>query len=101
VNRLGAGSASYLSAHIDRASIGAMVERFLERAAVPFRAADGIETSRRATTTSSWLFAFNHGDGDTELDAAGFDLIAGQPFDGILAAGQVTVVRESQPEVST
>ena len=100
-HRLGAGSASYLSAHIDRATIGNIVERFLDGAAMPFRTVNGIETVRRATTTSSWLFAFNHGDGDTELDAAGFDLIAGQPFDGILAAGQVTVVRESQPEVST
>jgi beta-galactosidase len=98
VNAFGGGSASYLSAHIDRASIGILVEATLVRTATPFRAPDGVETSRRATQNSSWLFAFNHGDGDTQLDAVGFDLLTGQPFGGILAAGQVAVVRESQPE---
>jgi beta-galactosidase len=99
LHELGNGSAVYLSAHIDRASIAALVEATLVRTVTPFRTPDGVETVRRATKNSSWLFAFNHGDGDARLDARGFDLLAGEQFGGTLAAGQVAVVRESQPEV--
>ncbi|HEY4269616.1 MAG TPA: beta-galactosidase [Galbitalea sp.] len=99
VNRLGAGTASYLSAHLDRVSIGAVIEALLERTATPFRSPDGVETTRRSGETANWLFTFNHGDADRAVDAVGFDLLADAPFGGTLAAGQVAVIRQGTPVV--
>ena len=99
LNRVGSGTSLYLSAHVDRSALGVLVASTLERIGVVARPIDGIEVQRRSRGEASWLFAFNHGDDDAQLDARGLDLVAGRPFDGTIAAGAVAVIREDRKVV--
>ena len=102
---VGAGTAQYVSTHLDRPATGALLELLIERAGItPVATADrGLELVRRvavapegATETTSWLFAINHSAGPLRLDVSGLDLVTGERFasGASVAAGAVAVIRE-------
>ncbi|QYF73387.1 beta-galactosidase [Cryobacterium sp. PAMC25264] len=102
---VGAGTAQYVSTHLDRPATGALLELLIERAGItPVAPADrGLELVRRvavapegATEAARWLFAINHSAGPLRLDASGLDLVTGERFapGASVAAGAVAVIRE-------
>jgi beta-galactosidase len=104
LREVGAGTAQYVSTHLDRASTGALLEQLIERAGVtPVAVADrGLELVRRvgagtaSATSTSWLFAINHSSEPLALQASGLDLVTGTRFTagGTVAAGAVAIIRE-------
>jgi beta-galactosidase len=114
LRRVGAGTAQYVSTHLDRDSTGALLERLIDRAGVtPVAVADrGLELVRRvgdatvpvagsvpvtgSATSTSWLFAINHSSEPLALGATGLDLVSGNRFiaGGTVAAGAVAIIRE-------
>jgi beta-galactosidase len=97
LNRFGNGTAIYLSAHVDRASLARLMEQCVLRAMpeISLRVPNGVEVRRRTNGAASWLFAFNHSGQDAPLDAIGFDLLAGRAFAGTIPGGGVCVIRET------
>ncbi|WP_461172453.1 beta-galactosidase [Arthrobacter sp. Z1-9] len=94
---VGAGSAWYLATFPDRDGVEAVVDRLLEESGVgPVATADpGVElTRRRSADGRSYLFAINHSRSSGAVQAAGVDLLSGEPFDGVVPAGSVVVVAE-------
>jgi len=95
---VGAGSAWYVSADLDEASLGELVDRVLAEAAVTPAAtvSPGVEAVRRSSASSSYLFLINHGEDDGWAQATGVDLLTGRASAGRvdLAAGAVAVIRE-------
>jgi beta-galactosidase len=108
LRRVGAGTAQYVSTHLDRPSTGALLERLVDRAGVtPVAIADrGLELVRRvgdaavpaaaSATSTRWLFAINHSAEPLALEASGLDLVSGTRFiaGGAVAAGAVVIIRE-------
>ena len=95
----GAGTAQYVSTHLDRTSTGALVDELIVRAGLtPVADADrGLELVRRVGAASdSWLFAINHTDSPLALHAGGVDLLSGARFvpGSPVSAGAVVVIRE-------
>ncbi|MGO2539635.1 MAG: beta-galactosidase [Specibacter sp.] len=106
---VGAGTAQYVSTHLDRNSTGALLAQLISRAAItPVAVAErGLELVRRAAaassesgpdaaSTPSWLFAINHSSEPLALAATGLDLVSGARFTSgdAVAAGAVAVIRE-------
>jgi beta-galactosidase len=94
---VGEGAAWYLATFPDRDGIEALVDRLLAESGVaPAAVADsGMEvTRRRSADGRSFLFAINHSRSDASVDAAGTDLLTGEPFPGTVAAGSVAVIAE-------
>lgn len=94
---VGSGAAWYLATFPDRDGIESVVERLLAESGVaPLAQADaGVElTRRRAADGSSYLFAINHSRSSASVQASGTDLVSGEQFAGILAAGSVAVISE-------
>jgi beta-galactosidase len=94
---VGEGAAWYLATFPDRDGIEALVDRLLEESGIgPVATADpGVElTRRRSADGRSFLFAINHSRSDASVDAAGTDLLTGEPCPGTVAAGSVAVIAE-------
>jgi beta-galactosidase len=92
---VGSGAAWYLATFPDRDGIEALVDRLLAESGIaPAAVADpGVEvTRRRAADGRSFLFAINHTRSHASVEAAGTDLLTGEPFPGIVAAGSVAVI---------
>jgi beta-galactosidase len=73
------------------------VDRLLAESGVAAAAvADpGVEVVRRRSADGrSFLFAINHSRTSGAVQAAGVNLLSGQPFDGVVPAGGVVVVAE-------
>ena len=103
LRQVGAGTAQYVSTHLDRPSTGALLELLIERAGLtPVATADrGLELVRRVGVhpdgaVASWLFAINHSTAPLRLEASGLDLVSGERFGAgsFVAAGAVAVIRE-------
>ncbi|MGK9148996.1 beta-galactosidase [Plantibacter flavus] len=96
---VGAGAAWYLSADLEAADLGALVDRLLSESGVEPAAAvpRGVEAVRRRSASESYLFLINHTAEPAWADASGTDLLTGTLHDGQvpLAAGAVAVLRES------
>lgn len=93
----GEGSAWYLATFLDPAGLEALVDSLVAESGVaaPARADAGVElTRRRSADGVSHLFAINHTGADARVDAEGYELISGQPFDGVVSAGAVAVIIE-------
>ena len=95
---VGAGSAWYLSADLDEASLGELADLILADSAVTPAAlvSRGVEAVRRSSESSSYLFLINHSDDDGWAQASGVDLLTGLAHVGRveLEAGSVAVIRE-------
>jgi beta-galactosidase len=95
---VGAGSAWYLSADLDEASLGELADLILAESAVTPAAnvSPGVEAVRRSGESSSYLFLINHSDDDGWAQASGVDLLTGLAHVGRveLKAGSVAVIRE-------
>jgi beta-galactosidase len=95
---VGAGSAWYLSADLDEASLAELVDLVLADSAVTPAApvSRGVEAVRRSSASSSYLFLINHCDDDGWAQASGVDLLTGLAHAGRvdLEAGSVAVIRE-------
>ena len=95
---VGAGSAWYLSADLDEASLGELTDLILAESAVTPAAlvSRGVEAVRRSSESSSYLFLINHSDDDGWAQASGVDLLTGLAHVGRveLEAGSVAVIRE-------
>jgi beta-galactosidase len=96
--RRGAGTATYVSTHLDRERAGHLVDDLVGRAGVaPVAVGEaGLELVRRVGVDASWLFAINHTDRDLRLDVDGLDLVTGarHTAGATVAAGAVAVIRE-------
>jgi beta-galactosidase len=96
--RRGAGTATYVSTHLDRERAGHLVDDLVGRAGVaPVAVGEtGLELVRRVGVDTSWLFAINHTDRDRRLDVDGLDLVTGarHTAGATVAAGAVAVIRE-------
>ncbi|WP_411374269.1 beta-galactosidase [Arthrobacter sp. MPF02] len=93
----GSGAAWYLATFPDRDGIEAVVDRLLAESGVaPAADADpGVEVvRRRADDGHSFVFAINHTRADAFVQAAGQDLLTGEPFTGSVPAGSVAVIAE-------
>jgi beta-galactosidase len=94
---VGSGAAWYLATFPDADGIEALVDKLLAESGVsPAAAADpGVELTRRLSADGrSFLFAINHTRADAAVEAAGTDLLTGEPFAGTVPAGGVAVVAE-------
>ncbi|MGW2277073.1 beta-galactosidase [Streptomyces sp. NPDC001770] len=98
-NRLGDGTAWYVSTRLSGTGLDAVLDRACEDAGIAPRTSlpHDVEVVRRTGETGSYLFVINHTGGDTKvpLDAPGTELLTGEPASGHLAvpAGSVRVVR--------
>ncbi|MGC2999906.1 beta-galactosidase [Streptomyces sp. G35A] len=98
-NRLGTGTAWYVSTRLGSEGIGTLLDRVVEDARTAPRAGlpRDVEVVRRAGESGTFLFAINHTGTDAEvpLDASGTELLTGERAAGRLAvpAGAVRVVR--------
>ncbi|WP_282692607.1 beta-galactosidase [Streptomyces sp. CC208A] len=98
-NRLGRGTAWYVSTRLDAASLDAIVGAAAEDAGVPGRTglARDVEVVRRAGAHGHYVFALNHTAAESEvpLDGPGTELLEGARVTGRLTvpAGAVRVVR--------
>lgn len=97
--RVGAGSATYLSAGLDAAGIQSLVDDLVALAGVaPVAVVDeGIEVTRRRSADRSYLFLINHTGEDLEARASGTNLVSGAVHSGVVpvAAGAVVVLEEA------
>ena len=95
---VGAGSAWYLSADLNEASLGELTDLILAESAVTPAAlvSRGVEAVRRSSESSSYLFLISHSDDDGWAQASGVDLLTGLAHVGRveLEAGSVAVIRE-------
>jgi beta-galactosidase len=93
-----AGTATYVSTHLDRERAGRLVDDLVGRAGVvPVAVGEpGLELVRRVGDDASWLFAINHSDRDLRLDVDGLDLVTGDRHasGAPVAPGSVAVIRE-------
>ena len=96
-----AGTATYVSTMLSRASAGALMDDLLARAGVgPVAAGDrGLERLRRTDGSRSWLFAINHAATPLSVTVTGLDLISDTRVEGlaVIPAGSVAVIREDNP----
>lgn len=95
---VGAGTASYLSAGIDREALARLVLGLVDRAGIaPIARADaGLEVTRRVGAEGSYLFAINHDAEDRAVEVRGRELLSGETIAGrlVVPAGGVAVVHE-------
>lgn len=97
-NRVGAGTAWYVSTALDGADLKALLARI--GAAQP--AFDGlpetVEVVRRVGTEAEYVTVINHGEHDVTLPVAGVELAAGTKVSELtVPGGQVRVVRRAVP----
>ncbi|MFE5755108.1 beta-galactosidase [Streptomyces massasporeus] len=98
-HRLGEGTAWYVSTRLGADGLDALLGRAGEDARLPPRAdlPRDVEVVRRTGASGTYLFAVNHTASDVKvpLEAAGTELLTGEPATGRLAvpAGAVRVVR--------
>ena len=96
-----AGTATYVSTMLSRASAGALIDYLLAPAGVgPVAAGDrGLERLRRTDGSRSWLFAINHAATPLSVTVTGLDLISDTRVEGlaVIPAGSVAVIREDNP----
>ncbi|MER5893160.1 beta-galactosidase [Streptomyces sp. NPDC001876] len=98
-NRLGKGTAWYVSSRLSGPHLDAVLDRACADAAVAPRTglSHDVEVVTRTGDNGTYLFAINHTGTDTEvaLDAPGTELLTGEPATHPLAvpAGAVRVVR--------
>lgn len=99
---VGAGTASYLSAGIDRDGLARIVLELVDRAGIaPIARADaGLEVTRRVGDGGSYLFAINHDAEERAVEVSGRELLGDEPVAGrlVVPAGAVAVVREEGAE---
>ncbi len=92
-NRVGRGTAWYVSTRLSDADLGLMLRDagMTARQDVP----DGVEVVHRVGDVARYLLAINHSDRDVELPAVGKELLTGAPCHGVLPlpAGEVRVLR--------
>jgi beta-galactosidase len=95
---VGAGSAWYVSAELDRADLGTLLSTITGQLGItpPLQAPPNVEVVRRRGATADYLFAINHGQTQVPLPVAGFDLTTQTAFTGALPAGAVAVIREER-----
>lgn len=97
---VGAGSAWYVSAHLEEGReylVDAVVAASGVAPTLPMVA--DVEAVRRVGDAASWLFLLNHGSDTVRVPAVGTDLVSGAAAAGEieLAAGAMAVVREEPP----
>ncbi|MQM25592.1 beta-galactosidase [Glycomyces albidus] len=101
-NRVGDGTAWYVSAHLPSASVDRIAGLLAETAGLEptATAPPGVEAVRRVGPEHSYLFLLNHTDTDQAVDAAGRDLLTGTDHPSgagplTVPAGGVRVLRET------
>ncbi|HCJ48490.1 MAG TPA: beta-galactosidase, partial [Microbacterium sp.] len=95
-NRLGEGTAWYISTRPDAAGLQAvMAEIYADADIAPAGTPTGVETIVRHGDDADYLVAINHGTEAVSLDTSGFDLLTQEEIRGklVLAGGDVAVVR--------
>lgn len=98
-NRLGEGTAWYVSTRLSGPGLDTVLDRACADAGIAARTGlpHDVEVVRRTGESGTYLFVINHTEGDTEvpLDAPGTELLTGEPAKDHLAvpAGAVRVVR--------
>ncbi|WP_404442704.1 beta-galactosidase [Microbacterium marinum] len=95
-NRLGEGTAWYISTRPDAAGLQAvMAEIYADAGIAPAGTPTGVETIVRHGDDADYLVAINHGTEAVSLDTSGFDLLTQEEIRGtlVLAGGDVAVVR--------
>ncbi|WP_077489036.1 beta-galactosidase [Sinomonas mesophila] len=113
---VGSGAAWYLATRPDAAGLASLVDALVAESGVaPAAWAGASDTAgagarpvepglelvrRRGTDGTGWLFALNHTDRDLPLAATGTELLSGEAFGGIVAAGGAAVVREEPAPAS-
>ena len=99
-NSFGAGTAWYVSTHLDEGARDRLIAAAAAQAGagpVVAGAPPGVEIVRRhGDGGRSWLFVLNHTPGPAVVDASGVELVSGRPVPGRLevAPGGVAVLRE-------
>ena len=94
---VGSGAAWYLATFPDRNGIESLVDRLLAESKVSAvaEADPGVELSRRRSADGgSFLFAINHTRAAASVQAAGTDMLTGEPFTGTVEAGRIAVIAE-------
>jgi beta-galactosidase len=99
-NRLGAGTAYYLSTRLDAASLRRVLEpAYADAGIVPARPADGLEVVVRRGDEADYVVVVNHADTEAGLALEGTELLSGVETGGTLRVpgGAVAVVRTLRP----
>ncbi len=101
-NRVGAGTAWYVSTALDGADLKALLAQIGAVRPAFAGLPETVEVVRRAGAGAEYVTVINHGAQDAVLPVGGFELLIGSEVTELVApAGQVRVVRVVQPPVES
>jgi len=96
-NRVGAGTAWYVSTALDGAALKALLARIGVVQPAIAGLPEKVEVVRRVGTEAEYVTVINHGDDGVTLPLAGVELVAGaQVSELVVPGGQVRVVRRQR-----
>jgi len=102
-NRLGAGSAWYVSTRLDVDGLSAVLGPvYADAGIIPSEVPSEVEVMHRHGSEHDFSIVINHGDVSVDLAVAGTDLLTGERVDGrTVASGGAVVVREGLASART
>ena len=99
-NAFGGGTAWYVSTKLDGGDLTAVVLDAARTAGLEHapKLPEGLEVITRSTDADNFTFLINHSDADAEYQAAGHDLLTGEPFahTTVIPGGTVRVIHAQE-----